>query len=326
MPRAAQKPEPSAHEDERAKSKPGAVAGKKPVASKTTVSSAAAPVTTKRPVQAAKRPVLVVAKPAAAPAPKTSGKKHSRDEEAEASEQEEQVVTSKSSKKHHHKEGSSKKHKKSSKKDEAADAEEDVEAEASGSEDEPLEEERAAMQEGGEAARKKPHLMKVHLADESVAAGVVRNIRKQEKQSKRSPASALAPLANAIKYNLKQHSRSRWYGSQFGVKPDTDETGKPYRAYSTGVQKARRLVEGLLVRTFDGAYQQMRSYHVSGKEIKPEKITATRLKKRANSRPKTLMRGHIITYLLSQPELKAHLAPFIKRYINQNPSVAVFVK
>jgi len=85
-------------------------------------------------------------------------------------------------------------------------------------------------------------------------------------------------------------------------------------------------VQGLLIRTLDGAYQQMRSYSVSGKEIKPEKITASRLKKRANGRPKTLMRGHLITYLMSQPDLRSHLGPFLKKYINNNPSVGVFVK
>lgn len=85
-------------------------------------------------------------------------------------------------------------------------------------------------------------------------------------------------------------------------------------------------MQGLLIRTLDGAYQQMRSYSVSGKEIKPEKITASRLKKRANGRPKTLMRGHLITYLMSQPDLRSHLGPFLKKYINNNPSVGVFVK
>ena len=87
-----------------------------------------------------------------------------------------------------------------------------------------------------------------------------------------------------------------------------------------------RVVEGLLGRTFDGAYQEMRSMAVAGKEIKPHKINATKLKKLANSRPKTLARGHILTWLVAQPGMNAQLKPWIKKYLATHPGVRVFMK
>jgi len=254
MPRAAQTQEPSAHEDARANAKPAAAAGKKPVASKTIVTTAA-PVAAKRPAPAVatkrpvpNKPVLVVRQESTKAAPATAGKKHARQEE-------EQVKVSKKKK-----EGSKQKKKQEPEEQQEEEEEQQEEEEAdqeAGSEDELLEEEREAMEEEGGVARKKSHLTKVHLPDETVAAGVVRNIRKQERLSKRNPASALAPLAKAIKHNLKQHQQSRWYGSSFRVKPipplfegrtpvteeEKQAVKAEYRAYATGLQKARRIVE-----------------------------------------------------------------------------------
>lgn len=152
---------------------------------------------------------------------------------------------------------------------------------------------------------------KAHFDDETVSASFLKMAKQEERLAAHGKrVIALAPVARAMKSQLLGlRGGNRYYGRGFKVKTT------PPRCYEHAVRSAQRLVEAFVVRLYSGAYSALRSFAVSGKERTKR---GSILKK-----PITLQRGHVISYMKTQPRLMMEFNDFLHGYLKRHPEIPI---